>query len=122
MAIAGTGAAIEVPPESCVTLNPLAHLYRGRGGYKSTIRVAGGSIRLELRQNRKLITVPKITIGATVTTIMNGDNGFGEISSIAIPDSIQSTEKHTAKSILGTPSQYSRADIAVAGAMAAPIM
>ena len=67
------------------------------------------------------MTAPTTTIGTIVTTIINGDSGTGEISSSTIPETIQSTEKQTAKSIRGTSSQYSSADIAVAGASAAPI-
>ena len=59
----------------------------------------------ERRQHWTLMTVPTTSIGRSVTPIATGDSGTGEISSSAMPDIIQSTEKATAKSILGTPNQ-----------------
>jgi hypothetical protein len=78
--------------------------------------------RRERRQHWKLITVPTITIGATAATAISGDSGFGVISSITIPETNQSVVKLTAKSRLGTFSQYRSAMIVAAGAIAAPIM
>jgi hypothetical protein len=62
-------------------------------------------LRLESRQHWKLITVPTITIGATVTRATNGDSGFGVINSITIPETNQRVAKLTAKSNVGTRSQ-----------------
>ena len=81
-----------------------------------------GGLSLERRQFWKWITMPTITVGATASTAKNGDNGVGEISSITIPETNQSVVKLTAKSSLGTRSQYRRAVINVAGAIAAPAM
>src|SRR6516165_1078866 len=83
-------------------------------------RVMG--LSLERRQFWKWITMPTITIGATTATAKNGDNSFGEINSITIPETNQSVVKLTAKSSLGTRSQYRRAVINVAAAIAAPAM
>jgi hypothetical protein len=81
-----------------------------------------GASALERRQFWKWITMPTISIGATTAMAKSGDNGFGEISSITIPETNQSVVKLTVKSSLGTRSQYRRAVINVAGAIAAPAM
>ena len=81
-----------------------------------------GAFSFERRQFWKWIRMPTITIGANTATAKNGDNGVGEISAITIPETNQSVVKLTAKSSLGTRSQYRRAVINVAGAIAAPAM
>jgi len=78
--------------------------------------------RLQPRQLWTLNTTPTITMGATATMGMSGDRGLGVITSINIPEIIQSVAKLTMKSNLGTRSQYKSAEIAAAGAIAAPIM
>src|SRR5579859_6610473 len=96
--------------------NPLAPLFISTAQIISTVQplqemrgsvgfVSGTTAANARRQRWKLITMPTATVGSTTTMIMYGDNGFGEISSSTIPETIQSTEKHTAKSIRGTPSQ-----------------
>ena len=79
-------------------------------------------LRFQPRQLRRLKTAPTITMGATARMAMSGDRGLGVINSINIPETIQSVARLTAKSNLGTRSQYKSAKIAAAGAIAAPII
>ena len=96
-------------------------LYLMRCEVQLACLASGAVVANDRRQHWTLITVPATAMGTSVTTIISGDSGTGEISSSTIPETIQSTEKQTAKSIRGTSSQYSSADIAVAGASAAPM-
>lgn len=88
------------------------------------IEVGGTDIgrSFERRQHWKLTTAPKIINGATAITAISGESGFGVTNSSSISEIIHNVAKTAAKSMVGTRSQYRIAEMAVAGAIAAPIM